>query len=742
MELQKAEDLIIKIKNGVNVTNDLEFEEYADFFINKKFEAIREELYSEVMKKENFSSLATSKYFILKQLFADYISIKLVEARNLNASHHEFEAKNIIDMIAKLQDIFKSHDVVDYPEFISKLEKDLSETEVALLFLKPTLNHDELENIQKAVLKALGKKHIDLNDKDDFQAKFFNHPLMSCLVVYKDYEFIKKQVDNNNFEFTNPEYGRLIKTLMKINSKEINEEYQGFISFLIKEDLTKGLLNIAKNENYVPKYLKELLKKIINGVELDDSAIKELMFEIKENHTKNFKLNSQKELVQNISSQFSLNDYGFDFLLNKKNIFLHGHETSDNGKNQNNQQGNTSLILRVFKYDTIGITVLQHNVTRNNENRCWINAEGFKGLLKATPLEEVTLTGLQFDAQYMYAIALNDDINLSGDFLNSNHYIVKSDIKNSQKIINFNLGKTDLELIFEKKNAYLNIFKKSPDFFKAVLESTSTDNQSQFLVIAAPFLEFIIAIKEIEDKSKLSIFTEEDTKLLKEIIEPVKSHQFFNISVGKLKNAALKALSLTSNGENLSEKYNKFKELIANGEERVINNQEAQSQDAENIKRIKKSIQKGNLELVIKSMELHPLSENCSPQSRTSIAKKLEYLIIKEFEQLLARNYNSNRIKRMAEHIHSWFWSDGTCDSEGIPATLLSKKDIIFNSSDYIKGNSQEKVLAELLRDLNKENIILLKAFCKIAELKGVKIICSGIPLKEELQSKLSKKNI
>lgn len=747
MNVADLKQLISNIKSSEHINNDSDFEKNSDFFINKKYDQQRKLLYTEIMSDLRLPSLAASKHHLLKNIFGDYISIKLNEARKLNLEYNDIEAKNIINQLSKFQNIFKDHDLINFQEFISQAEPNLSEFEATLLFLKPALSEDEIEDIQSAILKALGKKHITLDNKEEFQLKFFNHPLINCLTVYKNFDFVANQVQNDRFKFG--DYEKLIKTLIKINSKELHEEYQGFISFLIKEDLTLGFSKILKNTKYNPKYLRDLLQKITTGAELDDDSIKKLIIEIKNNHTKNIKLNSKQELVQNISSTHSLNDYGFEFILNNNKLFLHGHETDNNGINQNNQQANTTLTLRNHNYDTIGMTVLTNNVTRDSENKRWINAEGFKGLLKLTQAEECLLTGLQFVSKYMLSISIPGKIDIrelkNGSILNSNHHIVKSDIKTSQELINFKIGKGDLELINEYKNAYMNIFEKNIDFFKVVLKTTSTDNQSQFQLIADPLLNFIKAVKRIENKTQINILTEHDTKVLNNIIDACLEGNFYNVHIGDLivdASTALQSTKIYDNALNESNAFNALSTLICKGDERLISKCLDISKDAENAKIIHKIMDNNNLEAALQALEDHPLSNDCSKTSKTVIAKKLELLIDTKCENLLSMNYNKNRVERMASSIKHWNGGNSKW-MNGITRTLLEGKNIYFNqSANGSSANSNQQVLAELLRDPKKENLILLKAFCCLADLKGAKINCSGLSLKSAISYNLSKNKI
>ena len=54
-------------------------------------------------------------------------------------------------------------------------------------------------------------------------------------------------------------YKDLIKVMIELKSKINAEEFQGFITFVISEDLTKGFSNILKDDCYKPKCLKDLL---------------------------------------------------------------------------------------------------------------------------------------------------------------------------------------------------------------------------------------------------------------------------------------------------------------------------------------------------------------------------------------------------------------------------------------------------------------------------------------------------
>ena len=209
---------------------------------------------------------------------------------------------------------------------------------------------------------------------------------------------------------------------------------------------------LLKDDCYKPKCLKDLLSYITVGKDLSHEVIKEVTEEIKLNHTKNFALDKSGELTQNISSNFSLNDYGFNIILNKylnnePKLFFHGHATENAGGNQREQQNNTAHILRDFKYDTLGLTVLKEHVANVEHHRRYLSK--YSGLMSFTKMEELILSSLQFDASYFKTLSLEQNVHNieTSDLISSNQFIVKSDIKRSQQFIANSLNKKDLEYL-------------------------------------------------------------------------------------------------------------------------------------------------------------------------------------------------------------------------------------------------------------------------------------------------------
>ena len=160
--------------------------------------------------------------------------------------------------------------------------------------------------------------------------------------------------------------------------------------------------------------------------------------------------------------------------------------------------------------------------------------------------EEVILSGLQFDASHIKTMALDTNLQKlkDGDFLNSNHYIIKADIERSQSLIINSLGKNDLELLCEKKNAYTSIVKKNKDFFKSVIETTSTNNELAFQLLSIPLVDFYHGVLDIEEEAGVTLLSDMDLELIQEIF----SVSSFNPELATKSKRILKVLKIETMG--------------------------------------------------------------------------------------------------------------------------------------------------------------------------------------------------
>lgn len=724
---QKYKDLIDKIKVGNTVKTFNEYHQYIEFFTDEEMQDVRFQLYSEKMNEKGLYNLAEAKHVLLKQIFEDFIQTALHNANTQAKNNSHSTAKKIVDQIARLRDVFKNHDVSDYKEFITQSDSNINQVEAELLFLEPTLNFRELDKLTNAFVKAFKKKTSLSQNKTDFQRKFFTHPLMQCLDAYSDFKSINKHIEEDTISLG--KYKNLIQSMLGLREKVNAEEYQGFITFVIHEDLTYGLSNILKDDNYKPSYLRDLLIEMVDGRPLENKIIKDLIFQIKVNHTKNLALNTRKELITHTSSIASLNDYGFDVDIKNHNmpIIFHGHSTENAGANQREQQANTAFTIRGFGMDTIGLTVLKDEITRTDHHSNFM--KDFSHMIFLSKTEELVLSGLQFDASNFKSLALNSSLQSlkDGDFLASNHYIVKADIARSQKIISNNLGKTDLELVCEKKNAYMSIVGKNKDLFKSIIEITSTNNQLSFQLFSKPFTEFIDAALLLEEEAKIKLFTNEEISLVEEILS-IKGH---NLELETAKKKCIKSLKQRNIEEYTDIRSHSHTNLAFIGllDREVINRFENQRKEKsrEHVKFFKDPMH--DLEDCLEYLNNNPLNgREYLKGYKTKVIEALKEKIINSAHERL--NYDDERRIELINGLHE------------INNNLNEGTDIIFTKEDLRLSASKfntRKTLAYLLngketRDGQRaQNISLVIGLLSLANLCGSKLIMKSKATKEYL---------
>jgi hypothetical protein len=720
----KYKNLIEKIKIGDSAKSFNEYHQYIEFFTHEEMQETRFQLYSQKMKEKGLGNLAEAKHILLKQIFEDFIQAALntanIQAKNNNPSN----AKKIVDQIARLRDVFKNHDVSDYKDFITQSDSNINEVEVELLFLEPNLNFRELDKLTNAFVKAFKKKTSLSQNKTEFQRKFFSHPLMQCLDAYSDFKTINKHIEEDTISLG--KYKNLIQSLLGLREKVNAEEYQGFITFVIHEDLTYGLSNILKDDNYKPSYLKDLLTEMVDGKPLENKILKELISQIKVNHTKNLALNTRKELITHTSSIASLNDYGFDVNIKNHNttIVFHGHATENAGANQREQQANTAFTIRGFGMDTIGLTVLKDEITRTDHHSNFM--KDFSHMIFLSRTEELILSGLQFDASNFKSLALNSSLQSlkEGDFLASNHYIVKADISRSQKIINNNLGKTDLELVCEKKNAYMSIVGKNKDLFKSIIETTSTNNQLSFQLFSKPFIEFIDATLLLEEEAKIKIFTHQELQLIEEILS-IKGH---NLELETAKKKCIKLLKQRNIDDYVDINSHSHTNLAFIGllDREVINRFENQRKEKsrEHVKVFKEATH--TLEDCLDYLEKNPLNSReylKGYRSKVIEALKEKILLSAEERLLYSNDKKMELINGLKEIINN----------------LDEGNDVIFTKEDMRLSASRfnsRKTLAQLINGKEtkdgqrSENIAIIIGLLSVANLCGAKLIMKSKILK------------
>jgi hypothetical protein len=751
-------NLIDKIKNGFSVNSEETYKDFVGFFLDNNAENERLEIYKEKMKSSSLSSEAEAKYSILKQLFSNYVQYSLREANIAIVEKNKFLAKEHVDSLAKLMDIFKNHDVSDYNKFIIDSESRITDIEVSLLFKKPILNKKELDKLSAAFIQSFGKKKA-IKNKEEFQREFFNHPLIQCLDGYSDIRMLEKNIEEGKIELG--EYKNLVEAMLKLREKINAEQYQGFITFVIHEDLAYGLKNIIKNDKYEPNFLSVMLNEMTKGNVLDNDNIEALIREIKINHTRNVSLNNWSTLHERKSSVAALNDYGFDVkVLPELKLFIHGHATENAGGDQNDQQVNTSAILREKSgLNTIGLTVMLNEITRTDNHRAFLH--DFSHLMHFSKSDEIIFSGLQFDSAFISNLSLKDNLSVeslkNGDLLSSNHYIVKKDIKRSQEIINNNIGKNDYELLCEKKNAHMRIVANNKELFKNVLRGVSSDNQLMFQLVGEPFLTFLKATLNIESSAGISLFSGKEVELINEVV----SVDVVNTKLKSLRKDCLDSLKMRdfvarSYKDIGTEKYVSLSKIGENDLEKEKRTEKEKSTAKDHIKKFNSS--KLSLAKGLEYLEQNPINGEYKEAYKKKLIIALRDKVISEAENGLS--YSSEKNKSLvaglkatvAELTGSNFLYHLGLNKEEINLeksrsiefkktdTSLSKEDNNFKNK-YNVGDIR-KTLAILLKDGGKterqiqEDTLILNGLLSIADLCNQNIKVRSQNLKEEIKNK------
>lgn len=229
---------VYKLKNLKPVKNKTDFDYALNLFLDDSLKDERFQLYKEDI--ELGLSLPESKHNYLKTIFSDFIKESLQNALTLVNSNKPLEAKVIVDDLYRLKPIFKEYDILSYPKFISESDTNINEQEVELLFLEPIINKKEINKLTSAFINALSKKSLQYLNKQEFQEKFYNHPLLQCLNSFSDIKQIESSIESDTLQLGM--YKDLIKVMIELKSKINAEEFQGFITFVISEISQKDFL--------------------------------------------------------------------------------------------------------------------------------------------------------------------------------------------------------------------------------------------------------------------------------------------------------------------------------------------------------------------------------------------------------------------------------------------------------------------------------------------------------------------
>jgi hypothetical protein len=715
-----------KIENCFPVATKEEFDEVVDFFTNNTYQGERLSLYQERSQKEGIK-LEEAKQFYLEECFNKYILNKLNEALEFAIKKRRLEAYNAVLSLEVLEPIFKDYDIKSFTTFITDTDKNLTEQETKLLFLKPILSSLELNQIYNAIVKSLINANEPASSKSDFVIKYVNHPLMKCLNSYHTFNDISEFIDKDTLE--TGIYRDLIKAVLKVRKELNDEEFHSFISFLTIEDITKGFSNIIKNRNYKPSSVLKVLDNVANGEEIYNFHVRDIIEELKQGHIINYALNADADLEQNKNSKFSLNDFGQKFEIDFKEFFLHGHTTDNSGNQQNGQHPNTTATLMNKGINTVGVSIIKQDIMHDRDAREYLY--GFSQKLNISQLGGVILSTLQFDGDFFRLLSTDEKLlsNIhNNNILSSNILIIKEDIENSALLASKQANKNDFQIICEKKSFYSDLMINNPDFFKKVLSATASNNQMLYQFISKSLLNTIKSILDIEEELNIGIFTQKELNAINNILEV----ELNNVEIKALRKDILKQIKKRDSFENQidQDKYKSLINLAQKDTSLIYSDKEPPK------------LYKGHLKVlanpnanILESFESHPLDlPEYSKQYRNKIMKALKERIIEDANKLLS-HYRMDKKERIINGLKS-------------ALNELDKEKIInFVPTDSLKSYVIEKSIADLFNKYeginlsNRKNesaqekdLKVLSLVCAYANITGGKIRCHKEDITPEIK--------
>lgn len=518
MKLNKK---IIEIINNLQeIENKTDFDNFISFFISNDKENVDLRLvyYEKIKLKQNLSSLADAKKLILKKCLSNYIykeinlanqiSLPLENSKNINHN-----ITNIIDSISKINKLFKSHDIINFEDFILSSVEDMNLYEFKAIFNKYLDENNDflkLNNLEKNILKEENfniKTNLISNKNKEYVNNFLSHPFINL------YKAVDRNI-NNNFigdSFLN-KYKNLAINLQKIRASENKEKFRGAVSYLIHLDITKGLNKIKE-----PKELKKILDNLKNE-KLCQQAFNDLCSYSSIN-SKNFIINKDGDIsyIENHNATKNIGpvDRVYDNLL-----FF------DKSNEQNEQLSRTISILS------------KNNIKKENSN----------------------YIPLQLASNFSIDKKLNNYSSLRNDFLNDNERMILSYAQNYSSFLSFISNKqiSIEQLMTPPIELYNENLEESIDFNKKIqLYETP---ELQILNYTHSFLNIV------ENKKLLSLLsTNYENNLLNQIITTPAIKLFSSLN-------KLIEQNIIKENEQINDLINSLGDCLVNYENNIVNN--------------------------------------------------------------------------------------------------------------------------------------------------------------------------
>ncbi len=653
-----------------------DFKKNLNYFLDKTKEQERLSLYQDYAKQYSVST-EEAKDLILKEIFSTYIqsSIKRALKMSIYEDGHQ-DAVVLISQLEELKPVFKDYDVNTFTTFISSIEKTLSVSNAEIMFENNYVSDELVSSLTDNLIKSIANPTSKPTTKEEFVSSFNNHPLLYCLQSKTETDKILSYIEDGVIDVG--QYKQLITLVLEMKSEKNDEAVDFFISYLIKEDLTKGFYNIHKDETYSPNFIKNLLNKITKGQPINKYDVS-VAVEVVNDYRITLKTDAKGEIIYDNVSALTLNDSGFWINLDDDKHFVHLHTAQGKGENQRGQQATTTNLLQAKDISSASFTLVKKNAGKSDHWKDFCYEYG----LNLNEKEQVLLSNLQFEADSLKFLRANQtQANFENtNYLSTNLRIIKDSIHESKEYNKIHFGLSDSEIIKNKAQLYVNFIEKHFEPLQNMVMNATSEMSVTSQVVAVPLLSSIEKLLRIEkQKSNIgSLFTQEQAELISKFVSSNKPH-LSNV-IADIKENISEILENTRDRNIDTSKYSKFNYLL---EGDAVNSFTKTSKDK----------------------ETPTFNEN--PSGKTA----------EEIKELLFSQITSNLQKQNVAYI----------------LKTLDTKDFCFSEGNYTNAHNPESFIAYRARKKRPNNtgyksdktyynhLETLNLICEYARLKGTKV--------------------
>ncbi len=652
-----------------------DFKSHLNYFLDKNKEQERLSLYQDYAKQYNVST-EEAKDLILKEIFSTYIQSSIKRALKMSTYEdgHQ-DAVALISQLEELKPIFKDYDVNTFTTFVSSIEKSLSVSNAEIMFENNYVSDELVSSLTDNLIKSIANPIAQPNSKEEFVSSFNSHPLLYCLQSKTETDKILSYIEDGIIEVG--QYKQLITLVLEMKSEKNDEAVDFFISYLIKEDLTKGFYNIHKDESYNPESIKTLLNKITKGQPLQKYDVSAAVDVVNE-HRVTIKTDAKGEIIYDNVSALTLNDSGFWIDLDNQKHFVHLHTAQGKGENQRGQQATTINLFQAKEISSASFTMVKKNAGKSDHWKDFCYEYG----LHLNEQEQVLLTNLQFESDALKFLRGNmASSNLDKtNFLSTNLRLIKDSIEESKKYNELHFGLSDAEIIKNKAQLYVKFIEKHFDALQKITVNTSSEMSVSSQVVATPLLSCVEKLLQLERKPQVgTLFTQEQADLLA---------RFINTNTANLSNA------VADIKENISE-------LLENKKDRNI--------DVQVYSKFTQILAGDNTNTFTKTEKEKPVAV-FTYKSTGKTADEIKELLLAQINSDVQKKHLATILKTL--ETKDFYFSEGAYATSDLPDYFIAYRARKENNNN--NGFKSDKTYYNHLETLN--------LICEYARLKGTKV--------------------